>query len=72
MPRTRSRFLARTRATHVVLNGEDNGAWTFAERLLIAEHEDMAPGLILGLDCFAQGVLTVSQVEGWWSFEAFA
>jgi len=30
----------------------------------------MAPGLILGLDCFAQGVLTVDQVEGWWRFEA--
>ncbi len=59
-------------AAHVVLEGENDGAWTFAERLLIAEHEDMEPGLILGLDCFARGVLTVNQVNGWWSFEAFA
>lgn len=56
-----------TTLADLVLLGDEGRVWTFEQPLVVAP-DLVDVGLILGMDCFDGGSITIHFVEGWWCF----
>ncbi len=56
-----------TTFAEIMMHGEKRRIWVIPQPLLVAPGY-MRPGLILGMDCFREGKLTIHFPERWWRF----